>query len=84
LFSCSIQEETTILSQSEKNNKGWPQKYDGDKIKCALDMLRVNGGKHSINETSRITGRSRSTLLRNKRKIKENNLLNVEVKHVIR
>ncbi len=67
------QEGKAIARTKEGFREGRPKKYNNKQIEYALSMLSVNGGEYSYTEVEEITGISKSTLIRAKRK-RDNNL----------
>src|SRR3712207_364014 len=63
-----IQTGKALARNLPNYKEGRPKKYSNEKIQEALKLLSVNGGKYSYNETERITGISKSTLLRENKK----------------
>lgn len=63
-----IQTGKALARNLPNYKEGRPKKYNNEKIQEALKLLSVNGGKYSYNETEKITGISKSTLLRENKK----------------
>lgn len=63
--------EEIIIKQYSKDKDGRPKKFTLIQLRNALSLLKVNGGKNSYNEVARITGISKSTLIREMKKNKE-------------
>ena len=59
-----------IARTKEGYKEGRPKKFTRDQIEHALSMLSINGGNMSYNEVERLLGISKSTLIREMRKIK--------------
>jgi len=59
------QEGKEIAKQKEGFTEGRPPKYNKDQVDHALELLK----DHSYKEVERLTGISKSTLIRAKRKI---------------
>lgn len=59
------------VAQNKKDFKdGRPKKYSKKQIENALSLLTINGGKLSYNEVSQLTKISKSTLIRECKKIR--------------
>lgn len=59
------------IAKTKKDfREGRPKKYNQKQLKHALEMLSINGGIYSYNEVAEITGISKSTLIRENRKVK--------------
>lgn len=63
-----IQTGKALARNLPNYKEGRPKKYSSERIQEALKLLSVNGGKYSYNETEKITGISKSTLLRENKK----------------
>lgn len=61
-----------IAKTKEGFKEGRPQKYSNKQLEHALSLLTVNGGDKSYNEAAEITGISKSTLIREVKKLKAN------------
>ncbi|WP_034438045.1 recombinase family protein [Clostridium ihumii] len=61
-----------IAKTKEGFKEGRPQKYSNKQLEHALSLLTVNGGDKSYNEVAEITGISKSTLIREVKKLKAN------------
>lgn len=64
------QEGKAIAKQDPAFTEGRPNKFNKKQIEHALSLLSVNGGNHSYNQVAEITGISKSTLIRNQKKLK--------------
>ncbi|MFD0736933.1 recombinase family protein [Planotetraspora mira] len=60
----------TIAKTKKDFREGRPKKYNQKQLKHALGMLSINGGIYSYNEVAEITGISKSTIIRENRKVK--------------
>lgn len=59
------------VAQNKKDFKdGRPKKYSNKQIENALSLLSINGGKLSYSEVSQLTKISKSTLIREGKKLK--------------
>lgn len=58
-----------IAKQKPGFKEGRPKKYSDAKLNNALKMLSINGGDNSYNEVSELIGISKSTLIREMRKL---------------
>lgn len=61
------QEGKAIAKQSESFKEGRPQKFDNSQLDMALEMLKT----HSYTEVCKLTGISKSTLIRAKKKAEQ-------------
>lgn len=59
-----------IASDKKDFKNGRPKKYTKRQIENALSLLTINGGKLSYNEVSQLTKISKSTLIREAKKIR--------------
>lgn len=67
------QEGKAIAKQKEGFKEGRPKKYTDKQLDNAISMLSVNGGDKSYNEVAELLGISKSTLIRENNKRKNNN-----------
>lgn len=67
------QEGKAIAKQKEGFKEGRPKKYTAKQLENALSMLTINGGKYSYKEVEELTNISKSTLIREvkKRRLEE-------------
>lgn len=71
------QEGKAIAKQNPNFREGRPKKYNKKQLDHALSMLSVNGGTYSYNQVEEITEISKSTLIREMRK-KRNDMKKIE------
>lgn len=65
------QEGKEIARSKEGFKEGRPKKYIPKQIGHALSMLSINGGDYSYNQVAELTGISKSTLIREARRLKD-------------
>ena len=70
------QQGKEIAKQNPYFKEGRPKKFHKSKITEALNLLSVNGGKLSYKQVEQLTGISKSTLIRAKRKMEHEEQIN--------
>lgn len=69
-----------IAKQRKDFKEGRPKKYTPKQLKHALSMLSINGGEYSYKQVEEITNISKSTLIREMRKYKAQEIKLVAIK----